>query len=377
MSEHKMIKRENWISNFNLIGKAKITNYTFKIDERSEKSGWIYNSLNLGVDCGEKHGTIYCEMIGGYSENGNNVIYAHGKDEEGKDDFNQQIVIDWEDRLDENILEDIGKRSFITIGIEQTDKGKTFEKRFLSAYDAINYLREHLKDETVINVKGNLRYSLYNDKTQVRKNITSIYLSNADSPEKYSATFTQSILIDSDSANLKADNIDKDKSVMYVNARVLDYVKEINGHEIKGQYPFRKQFEFKMDFTKPDLCKLLVDKVFKIRKGITQNTFEGELIEGGSEITLTINDIPDEIKELIEIGLYNEEDALRKCSGTGSREQRMILKRPLIKKLDDGNGTYRFDEKYTEDDLNFDYIFSNNEDTTDEDDDMDWINELE
>lgn len=375
-----VIKRDNWIANFNLIGEAKINDYTFKIDERSEKSGWIYNSLNLGVDCGEKHGVVYCEMMGGFSDSGNNVIYAHGKDDDGKDDFNEKLQIDWEDRMNDDILESVGDLSFITVGLERTDKGKMFRKKFLSPYDAIAYIQEYLKDGMKVNVRGTLKYSTYNDKTQVRKNITSIFLSNADSPDKYVARFNQSILLDSDSASLKPENIDKDKSVMYVDARVLDYVKEINGHEIKGQYPFRKQFEYQMDFTKPDVCKKVMDKVFKVRNGITQYTFEGIFIEGGAMITATLDDIPDEIKELIEIGVYTEEEALTRCSTNGSREQRMVLTKPYIRNTEDGSVLQRFDEKYTEEDLSFDFLYqddSDNEDFADSDDeDMDWLNDL-
>lgn len=378
MSE-KVIKRDNWIANFNLIGEAKINDYTFKIDERSEKSGWIYNSLNLGIDCGEKHGVVYCEMMGGFSDSGNNIIYAHGKDDNGNDDFNEKLQIDWEDRMNDNILESVGDLSFITVGLERTDKGKMFRKKFLSPYDAIAYIQEYLKDGMKVNVRGTLKYSTYNNKTQVRKNITSIFLSNADSPDKYVARFNQSILLDSDSASLKPENIDKDKSVMYIDARVLDYVKEINGHEIKGQYPFRKQFEYQMDFTKPDVCKKVMDKVFKVRKGITQYTFEGIFVEGGAMITATLDDIPDEIKELIEIGVYTEEEALARCSTNGNREQRMVLTKPYIRNTEDGSVLQRFDEKYTEEDLSFDFLYqddSEDEDFANNDEDMDWLNDL-
>lgn len=75
----KVIKKSDWVSSFNLIGAAKITEHTFKIDEKSEKSSWIYNLLNLGIDCGEKFGTVFCEMMGGYSEEQAGLIYAHGK----------------------------------------------------------------------------------------------------------------------------------------------------------------------------------------------------------------------------------------------------------------------------------------------------------
>ena len=356
-NERKIITKENWISSFAIIGAAKISDHTFKINEKSEKSAWIYNSMNLGIDCGEKDGTVYVEMMGGYSDEQAGAIYAHGKKEDGSDDFSAQIQVAWEDRFNEDILETIGDLSFITVGLEKTDKGKTFYKKFLSAYDAIAYAKAHLEDGMVINVRGNLKYSIYQDKVQCRKNITSIVLSAVDDSSKYSARFTQSILINQDSASLK--EVDKDKSVMYIHARVLDYIKEYNDIEVKGQFPFNKDFEFELDLTKPDICKKVYDKVFKVKKGITQITFEGEFVEGGATVTATLDDVPDDIKDLIELGVYSEEEALARCSSNGSKEQRMILRKPFIRLVGEEKTPVlqKFEERYTEDDLYLDYLF--------------------
>lgn len=377
------IARSDWASSFSLIGEAKVNDYTYKIDAKSEKSSWIYNSLNLGVDCGEKHGTVYVELMGGYSDERENVIYAHGKDDDGNEDWSKQIIVDWEDRFDESVLEEIGDGSFLTVGLEKTTAGKTYYKKFLSAYDAIAYIQEHLTDGTVVNIRGRLQYSIYNDVTQVRKTIQSIVLSSVDEPSKYRANFTQSILLDKESASIK--KIDKDKGVMYVDARVLDYVKELNGIEIKGQYPFAKQFEFEVDLTNPELCKKVVDKVFKVKKGITQITFDGDFIEGGATITATMDDVPDDIKDLIAIGVYTEEEALEKCSASGSRERRMVIRKPHIKLVGDNKipTLQKFEQKYTEDDLVIDIggdeeelPFDEDEDSSDDDSDMSWLEDL-
>lgn len=359
--EKKCITKENWVSNFNLIGAAKLNDFTFKINEQSEKSNWIYNSLNLGVDCGERNGVVYCELMGGYDSEKAGVIYAHGKKEDGSDDFSTQIQVDWEDRFNDEILENIGELSFITVGLEKTNKGKIFYKKFLSPYDAIAYANEHLEDGMVVNIKGNLKYSFYNDVVQVRKNIKSIVLSKVDDANKYAARFNQSILINSDSASLK--NVDKDKSVMYVDARVLDYVKEVNGIEVKGQFPYTKQFEFALDLTKPNLCKKALDTIFKVKRGITQITFEGEFIEGGATVTATLDDIPDDIKKLIDCGVYSEEEALSRCSANGSREQRMVLHRPFIRLVGEDKTPIlqKFEERYTEDELYLDYLYVEDE----------------
>lgn len=380
-NEKSGIKKTNWVSSFTLVGAAKVNDYTFTIDKQSERSSWVYNSMSLNVDCGEKHGSIRAEMMGGYSPDRENIIYAHGKDDDGNDDFSKQMTIAWEDRFDDTILDEVGKLSFIVVGLEKTTAGKTYYKNFLSEYDAIAYAQEHLEDGMVVNVKGRLQYSMYNDTVQVRKTIQSIVLSSADEPSKYYARFTQSVLLDKDSASLK--DVDKDKGVMYVNARVLDYVKELNGTEIKGQYPFTKQFEYPMDFTKSELCKKIYDKLFKVKKNVRQVTFDGIFVEGGATVTATMDDVPDEVKELIDVGIYSEEEALAKCSASGSRERRMILQKPVIKLVGDDKTpvVQIFDDKYEEDELVIDtgsdegVPFDTDEKSSD-DSDMSWLDSL-
>lgn len=350
---NKLVKTD-WLSNFTLIGKPVLNDFTFKIDQHSEKSDWVYNSMNLAVDCGEKSGRVFCELMGGYSSERESVIYAHGKKDDGSDDFSLKMQVAWEDRNDESIIEQVGDRCFITVGLEKTVQGKTFYKRFLSAYDAIEYAQEHLTNDMVVNIKGNLQYTTYNDKTQIRKNITSIVLSSVDNPADYRANFTQTVLIGKDSASLK--NIDKDKGVMYVDTYVLDYRKEYNGVEFKSNFPYPVQFEYAMDFTKPEQCKKIVDKLFKVKRGITQITFDGEFIESGASVKPTIDDVPDDVRDLIGI-IWTEEEALEKCSANGGRERRMVLKRPMIKIVGDETKTpvlQVFPEKFTEEDLTVD-----------------------
>ena len=107
------IKKTNWTSNFTLIGKAKINNNSFKIDEVSE-SGWCYNNLNLGVDCGEKYGIVFANMMGGFSKDHDNFVYVHGKKDDGKDNWEDRFSINWEDRFDDELLDNVGDNCFIT-----------------------------------------------------------------------------------------------------------------------------------------------------------------------------------------------------------------------------------------------------------------------
>ena len=96
------------------------------------------------------------------------------------------------------------------------------------------------------------------------------------------------------------------------------------------------------------------------KKGqVNEITVAGKLVEGGSTVTITKDDIPDDIKELIEMGVYSEDEAVKKIAvgGNGNRERRMIVVKPDIVYVgqgDDRKPTVAFEEgKYEEDDLIF------------------------
>lgn len=390
--EQKVLEKKNWSNTFMLIGEAKVNDYTYKLDEKSEKSDWVYNSLNLGVYCGETCGTVYAELMGGYGAERDNVVYVHGKDSEGKDNFDDKFTIDWDDRFDEKILESVGDLCFLTVGLEKDKGGKVYYKKFLTPYDMIAYINENLEDGMVINVKGNLKYSTYNDNVQVKKEINSVVLSKVDDSSKYAARFTQTMLLTKDSVG----KADKDTGVLPIYAKVLDYVKEYKGKEVKTNIPYDKTFEYELDLSNPEMAKKVVDKVFKVQKGVTEVTFEGDLIEGGAVVTATEDDIPDDIKALISIGVFTMEEALAKCTVSSGREKRMVIRKPLIKMVEDkeGNKTptiQKFDKKYEEEDLILDFMLVSDdeeeeaevetevEDTDNEvpaNDDNDWLNNL-
>lgn len=393
MSKEKItLNKKGIISNFQIVGEAKVNDYTYKIDEKSDNSSWIYNSLNLGVDCGE-NGIVYSEMMGGYFSDGDNVIYAHGKDDEGKDNFDDKVVVDWEDRTNEKYLENIGDMCFITVGLEKKENDKTFYKKFLSAYDAIAYIKEHLKNGMVVNIKGNIKYQFYKGNVSVKKEITSIVLSSAEK-SKYRASFTQTLLIDKDSIG----KLDKEKGIIPIYARVIDYVGKYNGKPIKLYLPFNKTFEFAVNTEDPEKIKKVINLIFKVKKDVTEITFEGKFYEGATIINATVDDLTDDLKEMVELGLMSEEEALSKCVVSTNREKRMILIKPYfkpIKKEGEVPQMSKIENRYKEEDLVFDFdtIFGDNEDeiaeevvnsttkekavdSANDDDDTAWLEEL-
>lgn len=331
--------------------------------------------------------------MGGYASERDNVIYVHGKDENGKDDFENKFTLDWDDRNAESYFEDIGDLCFITVGLEKTKDDKTYYKKFLSAYDAILYVKEHLTEGTVINVKGNLKYQLYNGAVIVKKEIKSIALSSADK-DKYRANFTQTILLDKYSIG----NLDKEKGVVPIEAKVIDYVKDYKGKEVKTFIPINKTFEFAVDVNNPDKIEKALKYIFKVKKDITEITFEGKFLEGATIVNATFDDLSDDLKNMIECGLMNEKEALAKCVVSTNREKRMILLKPYFKPIKEEGEIpqmARIEGKYKEDDLildfmvddeeteeieaeikDSDYKYEKNESNSSNDDDTSWLEEL-
>jgi len=353
---------------FNLVGKVKLSDFTFKLDLESKKetSDWVYNQMNLGVDCGA-HGVIYADMMGGYGSSRKNVVYVHGKKENKSkqlvDDFKTNFEIDWDDRLDEDNFEEIGDRCFTTIGLEKDEKGSTVYKKFLTTYDAIKYANDCMTDEMVVNVKGSLKYQVYNDAVQVKKEITSIALSKAEEKD-YKATFTQMIFLDGSAIGKP----DKETMTLPIDALVLDFVKEfndekiirtVNGKKKEGcNLPLLKSFFVKITDDKEKFTKFL--RLFKAKsKKVTQMTVEGYFSKGELNTTeISENDIPDDIKELIELGYIDKSEILDKmafANGGGKRPEQMIINAPHIRFVgEDKNKTpeiEREDNLYTEDDI--------------------------
>lgn len=354
-TERKALKRGK--ASFNLIGKAKITDKTFKLDN-SYDSGWTDNQMYLGVDCGNGN-IVYAEMRGGYFPDGENVIRAYDKNEKDDTGKSKPLEIAWEDRDDESILDNVSESSLLTVGVERDVKGKTVYKKFLSAYDAVSYLNDYLEDDVVVNVKGNIGYSEYEDSVSVKKEITSIVLSKIEDEVDFKATFSQTILVDSKSIGKK----DDEKGTIGLDAYVVDYVgkPKINGEkvEVKRNVVYPKSFEVAIN-NSPEVTARMLQRFFKPKKknSLNEITVTGNLIEGGSIVNITEDDIPDDIKELIEMGLYSEEEAEKRCAvGNNNREKRMIIVKPDITYVGQGDErkpTVAFEEdKYDETDLYF------------------------
>lgn len=360
--DKELTKLKKGTAQFTLIGKANVSDFTFKLDVESSKqdSDWVYNQMNLGVNCGE-NGVIYADLMSGYGTERQNVLNVHGKKTKDNgnevDNFDSRFVVDWEDRFDEDVIDTIGDMCFLTVGLEK-ENDKTVYKKFLSGYDAIKYIEEKLTNDTVVNVKGNLKYSIYNEVTQVKKEITSIVLSKAEEKD-FKATFTQAILLDANSIG----KLDKESNTIPISGYVVDYMKECQDTLVKTNMPIFKSFDFKVGEDKEQAKKML--KVFKIKNNkLTQLVIDGYFTRGELNTTsVTEDEIPDDIMELIELGYVDKDEILGQIAlkNGGKKPEQMIVKSPHIKYSGEDVKMPSVDkvvDMYSEDDINIPLIIA-------------------
>lgn len=350
-------------SYFILTGHAKINDYTFTIDKTSTKSDYVYSRVNLGLDCGEGN-IVYAEMMGGYFPDGSSKLYVHGKNPEtGKDDFSERITLDWDERNNPDIIKDIGEQCFIRIGLEKDIKGNTVINKFMSPYDAIAYLEEHLAQDMYITVSGSLEYSVYEGETQVKKRIQSVYLVKDEENNPPKAKFTQTFLLHKDFLG----KVDTEKNSISANGYVPEYVYKIDDNEIKKTLLIPKSFEFDLNKNNMDVVKKFVQMFLKFKTGyILEIVVDGEFREGVSTVATTYDDLDNDTKTLIALDMLSLEEALANKAISGSREKRMIFTKPYqietVVKNDDGSESVKktvaiVPDKYPENEVEYYYDY--------------------
>ena len=364
------------VANFELVGRVKLTDFTFKLDLTSEKSDWVRNTLNLLVDCGGGN-EVQSTLSGGYGESRNNVCYVHGKkartdakgnpitkkDSKGNeyevktDDYTNMFTIAWEDRFDEEVLKEVGDGSFLKIGIKKDKDGKTYTEKFVSGYDAIAYLEQNKDkiDGKVVRVKGSIRYKVYNGNIQCEKEIKSIYLSEVEE-DKFKSEFTQTVLFDKASFGKK----DKETGLYDVYLNVLANMKDYDGKKIPKEYFVDKKKSANIPLAKlfyaenENIAKLFNDK--RVKKGdVTEVVIIGKIVEGRAKEQVELDDLDDDMKFLVESGMYTMEQLAQTMAVKKERVSQWIIQRPLVKMVGDEDAkvpqmAIAFN-KYKEDDL--------------------------
>jgi hypothetical protein len=338
-----------------LTGKVKINERTFSGEQTSERTGYKYSRINLGIETAEGN-VVYAEMMGGYAPS-KPVIFAMSKED------NSPLQINFADRLNEAVVDSVADFRLHKVGLERDDQDKLVVKKFLSPMDVHDYLQENLKDGMEVTVKGSFQFSEYKDETQRKIQIQNIFLAyqkkNDDGtlePVNRQATFVQSLLLNEDSFK-KITKADAEAGEVVVSAMAVDYVSKKDGKEVKKNMPFALPIVVKINKENPEMTEKILNALFNVKKGkVRELAIEGLIVEGFEKEEVSSKDIElsAEIKELIAMGLYSEEEAKAKMTVRGNKVSKLVFTRPFLQKDKDDATKLKIDlsdDKYTTDDL--------------------------
>lgn len=338
------------IRNFNVTGKLRLTNNTFNIDKRKEGSNYIYSNANLVLDCGQ--GNVFCNLVGGHFVTGENTIYALGvKEEDGKirTDYQKQIKVPFENRFDDSILKNISLDSFTIFNIEKDSDGKLISKKFLAKEDAVKYLQATLEDGMVLNISGDISFRVDEQgKTLFTLNIKRIYLNERENPVLH-ADFTMTVVTDKDCYD-SLEGVDEN-GMVEMNCFVTEYMKEYHGIE-KSILPL--PFKFYINTKESDNWKKIISEYFRpMNKYLAETTIEGNIVSVGNTQTVGLEDVPEDVRKLVELGLISESELAKIATNNNSLIQMMVFNRPRVIIQDGKMLIMNNKEKYTTSDFDF------------------------
>lgn len=356
MSENKLkVSRNN---TFQFDGHVIISDKTFTINATNEKGDWIHNALNLGIDCGEC-GINYVNGMGGYSPIRDNVIYLQMVGEDGKflSGDNSTKIVNWNDRLDftEEDFKTINPQNVIRVSLEKDEKGISIQKRFISMYDAIEYIKDHLKDKDPVRVSGHIEYTPSEDGQDWYVRHVLDYIGIRQEEYLHPCAYAD-IMVLVDENTIGKPNVEEKTIPLYFNT--LTYVRSVRGN--KYNQTCIVPVKVLLDATRYDLSTELGKQSFLKMKNFFTPAKDGFVDElqikciyssGVKKIEVTIDDVPTEIRKAIEAGLMFEDEVLGAMAISGNAQKELIYYTvPTINRKvvdDEGNESQTIDYIHT------------------------------
>lgn len=200
-------------ANFAFVGELKANTkpedkmYFLKTGRTKGKTPMPYQSLLLSV-ASEKNMRASVELFGMKQD----LIKTMDTD-------NNKIDIDWDNRFDDDVVKEVAnyKKTIIKIGDER--------KEFVSPYDAVDYVAEHIDElngKKVV-VTGQRSKNLYQNKLSNRFQISSIRTIDDDDDQPNRLTVNIDFFFDKDSFDL-ADW--KNEHKLYINGYTSEYISD-------------------------------------------------------------------------------------------------------------------------------------------------------
>ena len=285
---------------FKIVGRLQLGKETEKFKPykvTKSAKGWLGHKLVFGIK--NITGFHNVELFEGYMENGSSLVYCIKKKENYSDET-QKLQIKWNDRNNKEIIESVSEYNKLTVKLGEE------ETKYIAGYDFLQHIYKILQDEKykdeLFIVSGDVEYQTYEGKVYRKLHPRHIELTSKDTPE--TSLLNLELYYTQDAVDTEMFNINK----KYL---VNTYVSQYNPQTKKDEYFVEKTV---IDVSKAqnekqekgfDLIKnrfvIDEDKVHKL--GV-----KAILINGREKKQITMDDLTEEERDLIEYGITTLEE---------------------------------------------------------------------
>ena len=293
-----------------------------------KKDGVDMASMNFGIK-ESKNNMGFIECFGSIPKNG--VILT-------KDKNNKDIKINWKDRFSEKVINSVAYYRKLIVDLGEELGGR---KEFITAYDAIAFLKETLPNYNgKVCATGQMQKRFYKDKYYDKFLLNNIYAVDSETKNK--------LLVTAD-IYYKKDCIDKsewkDNKVIAIDGYIPMYIDKEQGLKYMPQ-----RFVFNASKINPNDERHMKLLNYKLKYVESKNRkwehllWETKLINGAEEIEFDESQLTDAQKEQIELGIKELNDFRPNGSIVGERITEYRLLEPVLKEI----GNENFSEGFIE-----------------------------
>lgn len=350
---------------FDFIGELGIPKTDDKFHEvKDNGKGWIGHRINFGIK-ESKMNSQFVELYGGYREGEANKVFAFSKGT--KDQKGSKLEIAWDDRIKESTLEMVAGFSKIVIDLETDfEKKQEYQKlayeirnaeyegvstdadreqlnqnkakfkelatnrhEFISEYDAVIFLAENLKGltEHKFRVRGSVRLNEWKGKFYRKFNPETIEIVPSDYDNQLKANlsifFQDGALDDSD--------FKEDKKI-YVDGFLSDYDRSSKADRLFPQSFVINAEKLDMENKQhTDILEFLKSQFKTKSKNLHYLAWDVNMYSGAEAVELSVEDLTDSQKRMVNIGLAKLEDFAPKGGAFGPNVDELRLVKPLMK----------------------------------------------
>ena len=369
---------------FEFIGELRFGKEPVKVQEFD--SGWTKKSIQLSV-LESKNNSMFVSLEGGYHKAKENKVYSFTKGLFGEK--GNQLVIDWDNRFDQDTIDSVAdfKKTVVDLTVDEESKKKYYElrreiraiedkkdadeadsiklaglyeearktvpyrKEFLHQLDAVEYLEkisEKIQGKK-FRVKGQIEASHWNGKNYISYNAQSFELV----PDEYTNKLSANVELFFTKNSFDKSSFKKERK-FYIDTYISQYSRD---HEKDVFFPYNTIFNAQNhdDENTKHLAHIdLVEDAFTVKgKSVFKQVFELRFVNGAEVVEVTVDNLTDKQKRMIDAGLAEPKDFVKTAFGDRVSENRIYV--PILKDLGKaGNYTEgAIETDYVEDDLTY------------------------